>query len=71
MKSILSFHRPPVHISFGKTFILPEIIRGNHEEMLDRNTDEIMCRIAALLPEQYRGFYRDHPRLQEILTNPS
>jgi 1-acyl-sn-glycerol-3-phosphate acyltransferase len=71
MKAILSFHRPTVHISFGKTFMLPEIIRGNHEEMLDRNTDEIMCRIAALLPEQYRGFYRDHPRLQEILTNPS
>jgi len=26
-----------------------------------------MCRIAALLPEQYRGVYADHPRLKELL----
>ena len=71
MKAIRSFRRQTVHISFGKTFMLPEIIRGDHEEMLNRNTDEIMCQIAALLPEQYRGFYRDHPRLQEILSTPS
>ena len=71
MQAIRSFRRPTVHITFGKTFMLPEIIRGDHEEMLNRNTDEIMCRIAALLPEQYRGFYQDHPRLQEILSNPS
>ena len=24
---------------------------------------EIMCQIAALLPERYRGFYKDHPHL--------
>jgi 1-acyl-sn-glycerol-3-phosphate acyltransferase len=29
-------------------------------------TDEIMCRIAVMLPESYRGFYRDHPRLLEL-----
>ncbi|MGB8980260.1 MAG: lysophospholipid acyltransferase family protein [Anaerolineales bacterium] len=32
-----------------------------------QSTDEIMCRIAALLPEKYRGVYADHPRLQELL----
>jgi hypothetical protein len=26
-----------------------------------------MCRIAALIPEQYRGVYRDHPRLVQLL----
>jgi len=26
-----------------------------------------MCRIAALLPEKYRGVYADHPRLQKLL----
>ncbi len=67
MKAILSFHRPTIHISFGKTFMLPEVVRGNHEEILTRNTDEIMCRIAALLPEQFRGAYHDHPRLQELI----
>jgi hypothetical protein len=30
-------------------------------------TDEIMCQIAALLPEKYRGVYANHPRLQELL----
>lgn len=69
MKSILSFHRPIIHISFGKTFMLPEVVRGNHEEMLTRNTDEIMCRIAAQLPEQFRGAYHDHPRLQELIQS--
>ena len=30
-------------------------------------TDEIMCRLAAELPEKYRGFYAHHPRLKELL----
>ena len=37
------------------------------EEALRGATDEIMCRIAALLPQKYRGVYADHPRLQELL----
>ncbi len=37
------------------------------EESLRTATDEIMCRIAAELPEKYRGFYADHPRLKELL----
>ena len=28
-----------------------------------------MCHIAALLPERYRGFYADHPRLKELLAS--
>jgi 1-acyl-sn-glycerol-3-phosphate acyltransferase len=35
---------------------------------LNQCTDEIMCRIAALLPPAYRGFYAEHPRLQELLA---
>jgi len=27
-----------------------------------------MCRIAAELPESYRGFYANHPRLRELLN---
>jgi 1-acyl-sn-glycerol-3-phosphate acyltransferase len=37
------------------------------EEAMRQATDEIMCRIAALLPEKYRGVYADHPRLIELL----
>ena len=32
-------------------------------------TDEIMCQIAARLPEKYHGAYADHPRLKELLKN--
>ena len=35
---------------------------------LKQYTDEIMCRIAALIPEKYRGVYANHPRLKEILA---
>ena len=43
--------------------------RENRQAWLTQYTDEIMCRIAALLPEQYRGFYADHPRLMELLSD--
>jgi len=39
------------------------------EEAMHQVTDEIMCQIAALLPERYRGVYADHPRLKELLKN--
>jgi hypothetical protein len=28
-----------------------------------------MCRIAAMLPEKYRGVYAQHPRLKELLAS--
>ena len=37
------------------------------EEAMHKATDEIMCRIGAMLPEKYRGVYADHPRLKELL----
>jgi 1-acyl-sn-glycerol-3-phosphate acyltransferase len=40
-------------------------------QCLEAATTEIMCRIAALLPERYRGVYADHPRLRELLAEPS
>ncbi|HET6595448.1 MAG TPA: lysophospholipid acyltransferase family protein [Anaerolineales bacterium] len=45
-----------------------DIPRGpGREEALRAATDEIMCQIAALLPEHYRGVYANHPRLKELL----
>jgi 1-acyl-sn-glycerol-3-phosphate acyltransferase len=34
--------------------------------MLKQYTDELMCRIAVMLPEKYRGVYAEHPRLKEL-----
>jgi 1-acyl-sn-glycerol-3-phosphate acyltransferase len=37
---------------------------------LRAQTDEVMCRMAALLPPEYRGLYADYPRVQELLNQP-
>lgn len=63
----LRFRRPVLKIRIGKPFQLPPIQRGDRQEAMRRGTDEIMCRIAALLPPEYRGFYAEHPRLKELL----
>ncbi len=67
------FRRPHVTVNIGPRFNLPPLPSGNQgrDEALKTDTDEIMCRIAALLPEENRGFYADHPRLRELLQQPS
>ena len=52
----------------GEPFIIPPLPNKNRDEALQKYTDEIMCRIAALLPEKYRGVYTDQPRLKELLV---
>jgi len=59
--------RSHITLTAGTPFTLPPLPRENRDEVLKRYTDEIMCRIAALLPEHYRGVYADHPRLKELL----
>lgn len=64
----LRLRRPPITIRIGEPYMLPEMDRENRQAWLIRYTDEIMCRIAALLPPEYRGFYANHPRLKELLV---
>ena len=52
----------------GKPIQLPKINRRTRDEDMQRNTDEMMCQIAALLPPSYRGVYSDHPRLKALLS---
>ena len=68
LKKMLSFQRPRFSVTVGEPFRLPPIDRKNRDMSLQWNTDEIMCRIALLLPPRYRGFYSEHPRLQELLV---
>lgn len=60
--------RSHVTVTAGPAFTLPPLPRENRDEVLKQYTAEIMCRIAAILPEQYRGVYADHPRLKELLA---
>jgi 1-acyl-sn-glycerol-3-phosphate acyltransferase len=69
VRQMLLLLRPVVHVRFGPPFVLPPIERNERDEALRRNTDEIMCRIAVMLPPEYRGVYATHPRLQELLNS--
>ena len=63
------FQRPHVTVHIGPTFRLPSLPAEGQErdDALKADTDEIMCRIAALLPQDYRGFYAGYPRLKELV----
>lgn len=61
--------RPVVRIRVGEPFKLPEVPKENRDEYFQQQTDEIMLRIAALLPKEYRGVYENHPRLAQVLSS--
>jgi 1-acyl-sn-glycerol-3-phosphate acyltransferase len=65
--------RPHVIATIGKPFTLEVPPKGQRPDarILQASTDEIMCRIAAMLPPKYRGVYADHPRLKELLAERS
>jgi 1-acyl-sn-glycerol-3-phosphate acyltransferase len=56
-----------ITLTGGKPFTVPPLPKENRDAALQKYTDEIMCRIAALLPEKYRGVYAEHPRLKNLL----
>lgn len=66
-RRLFTLRKPRMSVRFGKPYQIPAIDRDRREEQLQEVTTEIMCRIAALLPEKYWGFYRGHPRLMELL----
>jgi 1-acyl-sn-glycerol-3-phosphate acyltransferase len=69
LPKVFTFKRPRITVRFGEPFSLPKVDRRNRDADLQRNTDEIMCQIAVLLPPEYRGVYSQHPRLAELLEN--
>jgi len=69
--NLKKLRRSHITVGAGPTFTLPPLPRENRDETLKQYTDEIMCHIAALLPEKYRGVYADHPRLKELLNEKS
>jgi 1-acyl-sn-glycerol-3-phosphate acyltransferase len=70
-ENLKRLRRSRVRTVIGDPFVLPEPPKGNRDAVMEQNTDEIMCRIAALLPESHRGVYKDHPRLKELLQASS
>jgi 1-acyl-sn-glycerol-3-phosphate acyltransferase len=67
-QTLIRLRRPRLTVRVGIPFRLPLLSQAERAADLRRHTDEIMCRIAALLPPAYRGVYANHPRLQELLS---
>lgn len=67
LENLKHFRRSKITVRAGEAFSLPPVRGREREAALKDYTDEIMCRIAALLPEKYRGAYAEHPRTKELL----
>jgi 1-acyl-sn-glycerol-3-phosphate acyltransferase len=67
-RNLLRFKRLKFLFRVGEPYTLQPIKGPNREAKLQEYTDDMMCRIATLLPPEYRGVYTDHPRLKELLS---
>jgi len=66
VQNLKRLRRTKIVVTAGEMFNI-EIPNGKgREEAMRKATDEIMCRIGAMLPEKYRGVYAGHRRLKEL-----
>lgn len=63
--------RPAFTLVIGEPFRLPPLDHEARPEDLRHGTDEVMARIAVLLPPAHRGVYAEHPRTLELLAQPT
>ena len=68
LQRMFTFQNPKFQVKVGEPYQLPPLDRKDRDASLQQNTDEMMCRIAALLPPKYRGVYNGHPRLKELIA---
>ncbi|GAB4480509.1 MAG: lysophospholipid acyltransferase family protein [Anaerolineales bacterium] len=68
LANLKRFKKSPVTLTAGTPFNIAPLPKSGREAALQAALDDIMCHIAALLPERYRGVYADHPRLKELLA---
>ena len=69
VQRLLHLRKLIVHVRIGEPYTLPPMPRGKaRDQFLQDQTDELMCRIAAMLPPKYRGYYADQPRVPELVN---
>jgi len=71
LANVKRFKKSIITLTGGKPFVIPPLPKASREEALKKYTDEIMCQVAVLLPDRYRGVYAEHPRLKELLVDKS
>ncbi len=59
LENINHLKRTPMHIRVGEPFRVNLEGHQKNKALMQDVTDAIMLRIAALMPEKYRGYYRD------------
>jgi 1-acyl-sn-glycerol-3-phosphate acyltransferase len=68
VENLKRFRRSKIRAAVGEPFTVHLSPGRGREAVMRAATGEIMCRIAAMLPEKYRGVYAEHPRLKELLS---
>lgn len=63
---LLKLRRARVTMRFGPPASYPPIDPERRSESLREMTDDIMCRIGALLPDAMHGFYAGNPAIERI-----
>jgi len=66
--NVKRLRKSQITLTGGKPFVIPPLPRTGRDEALQNYIDEIMCQIAVILPERYRGIYAEHPRLKVLLA---
>ena len=69
--NVKRFRKSTITLTGGKPFVIPPLAKENRDAALQHATDEVMCRIAALLPEKYRGVYAGRERVRELMEGSS
>lgn len=69
--NVKRLRKSTITLTGGKPFVIPPLAKENRDAALQGATDEIMCQIAALLPERYRGVYAGHLRTRELSRDSS
>jgi 1-acyl-sn-glycerol-3-phosphate acyltransferase len=69
-KQLSRLRRTRVRVVFGKPFVLEPGEGKLTREQLSQMTHEMMYRMAALLPEEYRGYYSDLSQATEEYVRP-
>lgn len=69
VENLKHFRRTKITVTAAEPLYITLPQGKGRDEAMRQATDEIMCRIAALLPEKYRGVYANHPRLKELLKS--
>ena len=64
LQRALHGERPTIEMRISRPFVFPPVDgrRAERRNLRQENTERVMKEIAALLPEEYRGYYSDHVR---------